>query len=191
MYIPSSRVKAFVIVLSIEVLSVLVVFFPVANGIVAVLLAIITFLLTLIRPEWGIVILTTELLIGSKGGLFRLGGDAQNNGGIPIRILLFSAVLGGWGIWSLRTRSWKDWSAYTKGRAIYLVLALILLQAFWRGVQAQYPAVLADANSWGMWFLLLPIIDVVFHRAEDLKRVLIPVVEAALLWVALKTLLLF
>lgn len=178
-------------ILLLEVLSVLVVFFPTTNSIVAMLLAVACVVVTLFCPEYGLAILSGELLIGSKGGLFRFGGDAQNNGGIPIRILLFSSVLLGWLIWSIRYRTWKNWPAFLKGRRFYAGLALVLAWAFIRGLSRQNPFLFGDANSWGMWLLLLPVIDIVSERREELRRILVPTVLAALLWLPIKTLLVF
>lgn len=183
--------RAFAVLVLIEILSVLVVFFPLANGVVAVLLALGCFTIACVRPEWGLTMIAAELLIGSKGGLFRLGADAQNNGGIAIRILLFCACMLGWAVWSFREKTWKEWPLFLKDRWIYLVLGLFLVRAFVVGFVTHPTFVFADANSWGMWLLLLPVLDVVMHRREALTRVIVPTVYAALLWLPLKTLLLF
>lgn len=182
---------AFLFILLVELLSALVVFFPGINGVVAVLLALGCLVLTCIRPEWGMTILATELVIGSKGGLFRLGADSQNNGGIAIRILLFSACILGWLVWSIRHKTWKEWPLFLRGRVIYGGLTVLLLGAFLHGLLAENLFVFADANSWGMWLLLVPMLDVIAHRKEELKKILYPTIQAALLWLPIKTLLLF
>lgn len=184
-------VKVFFCILGVELLSAAVIFFPVANSIAAIILTLLCLILTIYRPEIGLTAMAGELVIGSKGGLFRLGGDEQNNGGLPIRILLFSAFWAGWFIWSIRTGSWKHWHGFLKGRGIYFVLGLVLVQAFVRGLIHQTTFVFADANSWGMWLLLLPVLTLVTTRFEPLKKILLPTIEAGLLWIAFKTLLLF
>lgn len=175
----------------LEALSAMVVFFPIANTAVAVVLTLICLALSIVRPEIGIAILAGELLIGSKGGLFRIGADAQNNGGVPIRILLFCAFILGWLIWSVRTGSWKKWSTLLCDRWIYGVLALVLGWAFVNGLMHHQSFVFADANSWGMWLLLLPILHIVSLKEKELKNSVFPTIFAGLCWLPIKTLFLF
>ena len=176
---------------SIEALSLLVVFHPTINGIVALMLALGVFVWTVFRPEWGLLVLGLELIVGSKGGLFRWQGDLQGNGGVSIRILLFIAVLLAWMVYAIRFRTWQHWPLYVQGRKKYLALAALVGYAFLRGIALKQPFVVADANAWGMWLLLLPVIDIAYHRAEALKQLAWPVLRAALLWVPIKTLFLF
>ena len=77
--------------------------FAKANSVVAVVLAIGCGVLTVVRPEYGLTLLTGELLIGSKEDYFALGAMRKITG-VPIRILLFVGFLLGWLIWSLRQK---------------------------------------------------------------------------------------
>ncbi len=186
---PFLRVLFLIIV--IEALSFAVVFYPLVNGVVAVVLSLIVFALTIVRPEIGLTIFASELFIGSKGGLFRLRADTQNNGGVSIRELLFVSVFLGWLVWSVRETTWRVWHTYLSKRWIYLGLLMLLVVAFLRGMWFREPFVFADANAWGILALLLPVLDVVTHRGDRFPRYLLPAMQAALFWLALKTLVLF
>lgn len=187
----SLTTKVIIGLVLLEMLSFMVVFYPTMNSIVALFLTIVFFVISVRRPEQGLLMLATELVIGSKGGLFRLGADAQNNGGISIRILLFLAFLCAWAIWSWREKTFRSWRSYLEGRMVYGLLAVLLVYAFVRGWFLHQPFLFADANAWGMWLLLLPVIDLAAHRAEPLKKIAWPVLKAALFWVPIKTLFLF
>ncbi len=187
----SPFLRVLVLIIGIEILSFAVVFHPFVNGVVAVILALLVFAVTVVRPELGLTIFATELVIGSKGGLFRLRADAQNNGGVSIRELLFVAVFLGWLVWAFREKTWRGWHAYLSKRWIYLGLFLALIYTFLRGVWFHEPFVFADANAWGVFVLLLPVLDVVTHRGDRFPRYVVPAIQAALFWLALKTLLLF
>lgn len=178
-------------ILVVEALSFFAVFHPTLNTALCFGIGFFLFFLAIFRPMSASAILGTEFIIGSKGALFNAFGDAQNNGGVSIRIILFSAFLAGWVIYWIRTGGWREWKTYTQGRWHYLIMALVLLLAFIQGVVRHQPFVFADANAWVTWLLLLPAIDLARRAKKEEISWFWSAITAALIWLALKTLLLF
>jgi len=175
-----------------ELLSALVVFHPTVNTIVALTIAVVFFVCSIFRPSFSLTVVAVELLIGSMGGLFRAFGDAQNNGGVSVRVLLFVAFIAGWLIWSLRSKTYRAWRSFLVGRTPYLILGVVVLYAVVMGwAMNRHAFVLADANAWGMWLMLLPVLDLVRNRREELSLTVVPAIIASLLWLPMKTILLF
>ncbi|MDO8583975.1 MAG: O-antigen ligase family protein, partial [bacterium] len=178
--------------LGAEVLSFFITPHPVINGAIALFLGLVLFALTIWRPSLGLAIIVAELLIGSKGALFKYGGDAVNNGGISIRLIFFAAFFLGWLAWALIHKTWKRWPSYTTGRWTYLFLALLVLFAVFQGFSdwliGENKWIFADANAWGFWLLLLPVVDLVAHERERLIRFLKPAVVAGLIWLGIQSL---
>jgi hypothetical protein len=179
-------------ILVLEALSFAFIFQPLHNTALALFFGVIALVLSIRRPSLMLSVLAVEFIIGSKGSLFKAFGDASNDGGVSIRIILFFAFVFGWLIWALLNRRWKDWGRILKGRTRYIVLALVLVYAFLVGyVHGNRSYLIADANAWGLWLLLFPVLDLVRTEQEKIRRYLVPAVVAALFWLPIKTLLLF
>lgn len=179
------------LIIALEALSFLTVFHGTLNTVLCVLFGLAVFLLALIRPAQALPILAVEYLIGSKGALFNLGGDERNNGGISLRIILFCAFFAGWFINFLRQRKWTSLKEAFRGRVEYLVFGLLLGFAFLQGILRHQSFLLADANAWGFWLLLLPVLDLMRRASkEDITRLGVWI-AAGLLWSGIKTSLLF
>ena len=176
----------------VELLSGFVIFHPSINTAVAIAIACAILIVSIVRPTAALSVLAVELMIGSMGSLFKAFGDAENNGGIPIRILIFAAFLLGWFIWALRNKTYRVWRSYLTGRAFYPALAVLLVYAFVIGwINNNHGFVLGDANAWGLWLLLLPVIDLAKHKKEEFVRNVAPAVLASLCWLPVKTIILF
>ena len=68
----------------------------------------------------------------------------------------------------------------------------MLAYAFIRGwVLGQHTFLLADANGWGMWLLLLSVLDIAATKARCWREILIPGLLAASVWMLVETMVLF
>ncbi len=176
-------------IIAVEILSRLVIFYPLVNMWTAIIIGLIVLVLTITRPSIALAILSIEYLIGSQGSLFHAWGDGQNHGGISIREILFAAFIIGWLIWSLQHQTWKRWREIMRTRKMYFVLAAVIIYGVILGfVRGNRQFLFADANAWGTWLLLLPILDVVSFEKERWRSVIAPAVTAALIWLPIKTL---
>lgn len=181
----------FVIIITGELVSALTIFHPVAHGIALIVATAVMFALAARTPAVAAALLLTEYIIGSKGALLRFGGDGVGHGGIPLRMAWFGAFFLGWLVWSWQHGTYKEWPTYIKGRRTYLILAALLAFAFLVGKLRGNPFLLADANGWGVWVLLLPALDLAHHLKEELKQFIPPALLVASAWMMTKTLALF
>lgn len=174
-----------------HLLSRFVVFHSDWNSGFALLLAVMVFVLMVFRPSLALSILAIEHIVGSKGALFKLGGDAVNDGGVSIRILFFSACMIGWLVWSWRKKTYKQWPLFIKKNTVFLVLAAAVVYAFILGVVRGNPFIFQDANAWGAWLFLLPAMDIARHEGTRLKDRIVPALMAALAWLTLESMAFF
>ncbi|MDO8617536.1 MAG: O-antigen ligase family protein [Candidatus Uhrbacteria bacterium] len=173
----------------VEVLSRLVIFHPSINGFIALTIGAIVLALAIKRPSIALAVLSIEYLIGSHGSLFKFLGDAQNHGSFSIREILFAAFIIGWFIWSLRHKTWKGWGEIMRTRKIYFVLAAVVVYGVVLGfVRGNRQFLFADANAWGAWLLLLPILDIISFEKQRWLSIITPAITAALIWLPIKTL---
>lgn len=176
-------------IVAVEVLSFFVTPHPIMNGMIALALGVVLFALTIWHPPLGLSMIVIELLIGSKGALFKFGGDAVNDGGVSIRLIFFAAFFVGWFVWALIHKTWRDWRSYVKGRWMYVALATALIFVFFRGwILNDHGGLIVDANAWGFWLLLLPAMDLVRHARERVMRFLKPAILCGLIFLAVETL---
>ncbi len=177
-----------IVLLVVESLSMVTVFDPMISSVLAVTVALLMFGVSIVRPEVALSALILEFLVGSKGAFFKLGADAQADGGHSLRVLMFVAFILGWLIWSLRFKTWKTWPTHLKGRRIYFWLAVGVIHAILIGWWNGNVFLWADANAWVVWVLLLPALDLAQNRREKLKQVLYPAILVGLFWLPMKTL---
>jgi len=184
-------ITAFLLIVIFEATSSTVVNLAVVNGIFAIIFTAILFLVTFKKPAAGFAIIITELIIGGKGELFTLMADAENNGGLSIRILFFTAFLLAWGLKTNWHTVWLQTHTWLRERREYLALAGILFWAFAYGIIKNNPFVLQDANSWGFLLLLIPTIDLANRFGKKLFTQTLAGIYAGVGYVTLKTLVLF
>ncbi len=168
--------------------SLLVIQFPYTNDVVSLALALALLVLTIKKPTSALGILSVEYLIGSKGALFKFGGDTHNDGGVSIRILFFVAFFLGWLFLVWKHKTWRGWFDLLKSRFEYVLFAVLILYALLVGWLRQNSFLFVDANAWGALALLLPALDIVSQDKEAAKRMLVPAFTAGLLWLPFKTL---
>ncbi len=181
----------FLALLGLETLSALTIFHAQAHTAVFVVVSLAMFFLAWRRPTIAMGLLLSEYVIGSKGALLRGWGDGLGHGGIPLRMAWFGAFFLGWLVWAVQHKTYRGWRGYLKGRGLYIGLGALLVYAFLRGMALQNAFVLADANAWGVWLLLLPALDLATYRKEELKRIVPTALFVAFSWLCLKTLVLF
>ncbi len=107
----------------IEVLSFAGSQFEVVNTSVFITVIVLTFIVSMKKLHYGILILFTELIIGSKGYLFALEISSFS---LSIRLALFLVIFIAYLIWIVRDKSiaffsWKFWKPYT---AIIILIGL-------------------------------------------------------------------
>ncbi len=166
-----------------------------ANGFAACLFAAAVLALAAWRPPFALAVLAFELVVGSKGGWVKLGSDAVNDGGIGIRILLFTAFFVGWGISLFRTKSWGSVPALGRARWVYPYAALAAVVG-WGAVRGgslgnASAFLVADANAWGFLALLVPAAVLARQDSGSLWRELRPALRAGLGALTVLTLILF
>ncbi|MEK7473470.1 MAG: glycosyltransferase [Patescibacteria group bacterium] len=179
------------LILLIEALSVFAVFNPAFSSAFAVLAGITMFVVTFVRPEIGFAAVVAEHVIGSKGRSFAFGADASHDGGVSLRIILFSAFFAGWLVHLAKAKRLPDVRSMLKGRASWVVLGGFVLLGVMQGWMRQNPFLVADANAWGAFLFLLPALDLAQTRFDTLRRVTSTAAKTALAWVSAKTLALF
>lgn len=146
---------------------------------------------TFLRPEIGFAAVVAEHVIGSKGRQFAFGADASHDGGLSLRIILFAAFFAGWIAHLARSRRLPDLRRMLAGRTPWLVLGGFVLLGVIQGWMRQNPFLIADANAWGAFLLLLPALDLAQHRFVEMRRIVSTSAKVALAWVSAKTLALF
>lgn len=184
---------AFGVIAFLELLSFLLVGYPLIQSVFALGLAFGLFFLMLARPEVALTVLLSEYILGSKGYLFRFELTGDPDRGLPIRILFFTAFVMGWLILVAKHGWWRQWMGYLRERSAYLFLAGLLVFAFIRALLLKNSFALADANAWGVLILVLPLLDLAYQRrfsTTELTRIG-SVLLAALCFSMVETLALF
>lgn len=148
-------------------------------------IALVVFILSLYRLEYGLLVVISELIIGSKGRLLE-------EGFLSLRMVLFGAVMLAYLIKSfkhflrlprLEFTKEKTWP-YLIALTVFLILSVLI--GVVRGHDLRI--VFADANSWLFLPLILPLIKVYFRADKDVYERLVKVIITSLIWLALFTL---
>jgi glycosyltransferase involved in cell wall biosynthesis len=189
--IRESPLAWFGMILLIEALSVIAVFYPLTSSIFAILAGIVMFAVTFLFPEIGFAAIVVEHMIGSKGRHFAFGADTSHDGGISLRIILFAAFFLGWFAYLLKARRIPDFRAMLKDRVAWLMLGVLVLIGCIQGWIRQNPYLVSDANAWGAFLLLIPALDLARNRFKELRQNVFLAAKIAIAWVSAKTLALF
>lgn len=179
--------------LGVEMLSAIVFRSSLANTGVACTFALICAIIAAKRPTLALSVLAVELIVGSKGALFNAFGNETNDGGVSLRILLFLGFFLGWSMWA--------WSRRTELLSRLKPLFLSHLGYGWlfcaigigavQGILHRNAFFVADANAWGYWLLLIPVLFLADAEGERLQKEIWPALTAAISWLILKTAILF
>ncbi len=181
----------FGLILLIESLSAVAVFNPAASSICAVIAGLAMFVVAFFRPEIGFAAVVAEHVIGSKGRQFALGADASHDGGVSLRIILFASFFAGWFAHLLKARRIPDLRRMVRGRTAWFALAGFVFLGVVQGWMHRNPFLIADANAWGAFLLLIPALDLAQHQFDVLRRNVMKAAKIAIAWVSAKTLALF
>lgn len=190
--------RVILLIVLFESLSLLNYLLPTFGNIIFILLAALFVYISLVDLPTGLIILFTELIIGSKGYLF-----FYHSGGIKIsfRIFAWLAVLLVWaGAAAYRALKTKRLKADI-GRLVLILkkplhryFVLLAVFAAWGVANAIYfhgfdpKRVFLDFNGWLYFLIALPLVATIDNR-EKINR-LLKVSFAACLWLAAKTLML-
>lgn len=173
------------IITIIELVSFLGYFYAPLKIISAVVISLIVFILTFKNLETGLLLMFTELIIGSKGHLFELGS-------ISIRMIIFGVIILAYLIKLRHTEERLKIISYLKelpawryfvSLAIFIFLALLV--ALIKG--NELTNIFYDINAWLFFLLLFPILAVYFKAGTEVYQRLITVALAAFLWLGFET----
>ncbi|USN52049.1 MAG: glycosyltransferase family 2 protein [Candidatus Nomurabacteria bacterium] len=153
---------------------------PQANTVLAILVTLIFSRVTYKSPAHGFALMASEYVIGSKGGMLKIGADIVNDGGLGIRQLFFFAFLGLWFFGERWSVYWKYHTDWIKERTIYLLLILTIAYGVLRGFALDQPFVLADANNWGVLLLAFPLYQLIRQNTADIVRPMVAALTVGL-----------
>jgi len=174
-----------------EIISFTGFFIPVVVNIFTALVIVVTLFVALRKPAYGFLILLAELIIGSQGYLLWIGHTGNH---ISLRIALWIVVMVIWLV--------KEVTAVIKTKKLavhfssfsfyfpFLLLLVALVAAGVNGFIAHNDSnfIFIEAKRWLYIITLIPL--VIILKEEDLRQDFSMVVSAAVVWVALKTLIL-
>lgn len=173
---------AFISILFIELLSFLGYLFLPVNYVLFFVIILATLILSLIKLEYGIYILLTELFIGSKGYLFFFEYEGIF---VSLRIALFLIIMAVWLLNFIKNK--KTTFFQSKFSWYYLALFLTILWGVINGYfRNEFSNMFFDFNAWMYFALIFPIYDV-FKEKEKFSN-LWQVFTASILALELKTL---
>ncbi|MFH1620683.1 MAG: O-antigen ligase family protein [Patescibacteria group bacterium] len=184
------------IILILEFASLATVFVPVARTVMAITAGAIVAFVTLRRPTIGLALIALELAIGSKGALLKITEGAEVDGGISLRIIIFSCFMIAWLVnaiiyWKNNSKKLKPAiTKILKGRWAWIALFLVCIWGFVRGLCLKNINLISDANAWIFLTLIIPVLDAARRDGENLINDVSRALVAAFLWLPVKTLLL-
>jgi len=183
----------FFLIILFELLSFAVYLFPGLSNWLFIILAIVAFIVTLIKLEYGIYLLLAELLLTSKGYLFYFEYQGVT---ISFRIALWLIIISVW--LALKLIDWfknkKIDLALVKSRFFpyYLGLFIFIFASLINGLinalinRTEFSNLFFDFNAWLYFLLIFPIYDA-FNNKPNLK-VIFQIFLASLSWLSLETL---
>ncbi|OGY48208.1 MAG: hypothetical protein A3D39_03740 [Candidatus Buchananbacteria bacterium RIFCSPHIGHO2_02_FULL_39_17] len=182
----------FLLIILAELLSLTVYLLPPLNQAAFFIILGITLILALIKLDYGIYIVLTELFIGGHGHLFAIDINGLT---ISIRIGLFLMILMAWVVKSqisnlksqnytskIKTKSYK----LEAKSLIYFLLFITILIGIINGLLNNNPAnVFFDTNAW-FYFALLPVFLTTLKEKQKIENIL-QILTGATTYLSLKT----
>src|SRR3989344_8184169 len=182
----------FLLIILAELLSLTVYLLPQLNQAAFFIILGITLILALIKLDYGIYIVLTELFIGGHGHLFAIDINGLT---ISIRIGLFLMILMAWVVKSqisnlksqnytskIKTKSYK----LEAKSLIYFLLFITILIGIINGLLNNNPAnVFFDTNAW-FYFALLPVFLTTLKEKQKIENIL-QILTGATTYLSLKT----
>ena len=163
------------------------------NGIIAGALAFVVLIVAYKKPTFALTLLAFELILGSRGGWFKIGANVVNDGGIAIRILVFVAFFLGWSASMMFMRQLKAlWQFCQEEWLIpFAGLGIVVIWAVVRGVFLHQPFLASDANAWGFFLAIIPAGWLWKQEHDVLTTELRTMIPAAIGFLTMMTLALF
>ncbi len=177
----------------LELSSFLVITNPLALQISFAVLVLAFLLISIIKPKLALLVVLLELVIGSKGYLFFW--PLANGGLFPLRIAIWSILIISFFVHALvnliksrakftKFLAWSDFRFKQAYIALALVLGLGIISAFIYGNNLS--DIYSDFNNWLYLLIIFPLLAWL-PRKDTLGKVLL----LAVIWLSLKTILLF
>ncbi len=187
-----SRTTILLLIL-IELLSFCAWIFPVFNTFCFFIILALVLLLSLKNLSHGLLIASSELIIGSYGYLFSLN-ISQGANIISLRLGIFIVIMLAWAINTVRGDGFQSYWSRLKNFHFFRYYLLLAIALVWGFVFAlirgnDFGNIFLDFNNWLFFLYLLPLIAV--GHEEKFWSSLKIVALACLLWLIIKTLLLF
>lgn len=176
----------FAIIFAVEALSLAGFFYSPLKLVGMVIIGLGAIILSWKNLEYGLLLLFTELIIGSKGHLFDLSV-------VSVRMLIFVAVMAVFLVRLFNKTEREKIITYFKelksAKAI-LALAFFVLVGLVNALirHNNLGDIFADVNSWLFFLLLFPMLSIYFKAKQETYQRLIIVVSAAFLWLSFETL---
>ncbi|MCR4278662.1 MAG: glycosyltransferase [bacterium] len=186
-----------------EIISRATVFHPYPRAIATIIAGGLMAVITMRKPNVGIVLLLTELMLGSKGALLKIPRGFEVDGGVSLRMVLTGAFLFGWAISFLpnlrRNMEFGKEQIEDEGRQGFfhyirdngkpwIAVFLLIAYASLRGLSLGNERFSQDVNAWLYLALLIPVILVSRAYGVEMIRSVKNAVIASLLWLPIKTL---
>ena len=176
----------------VEAMSLLGHFYPSVGLCAFVIFAILFFVFSFIKIEYGLLILLTELFIGSFGRLFVFEFADKD---ISIRMIFWLIFLTVWIGRQILFFIKKDKRLLTikdlKNNKIFYLYALLFIFIIWGLANAflnntSFANIFFDFNAWAFFVLLIPIYEI-FKHSEKFVDNLTQVFMASIIWLSIKT----
>lgn len=137
-----------------EVFSLIANYHAVLNTAIFLLIILATLILSLIKLEYGLAILTVELVIGSWGYIFAADPTSLN---LSLRIGLFGVIMAVWLLRAIQTR--KIYFLRSALKKTFFFLAAMVLIGLLMGFinKNALSNIFFDFNAWLFFLLLLPV----------------------------------
>jgi len=169
--------------------------FPHLNQIAMIGIVILTIIMTIKRLEYGLLILLSELLLGSFGYLFYWPLADQH---ISIRLVIWSVVMLIFvfkvlisiikeGEKNIYWQKIKNFPLLKYFGLLFLFIIIGLIVGLLR--QHEWTDIFSDFNGWLYWLLLFPTIMVAWQKDNKFLKHLIIIFLAAIIIISLETLL--
>jgi O-antigen ligase len=164
-------------------------------------LALFALIVSIKKLEYGLLLVFTEIVIGSLGYLFWFDFHGFR---LSIRIALWAIVMAVWFVNFLinfiKSQKWKITNSQNIALAVkknpFLPYLVILFASIAWGIINGFlnknglKNIFFDFNGWLFFLLLFPVYDVFKNASNDLKPKFMSILGAACLWLCIKTLIL-
>ncbi|MDD5726141.1 MAG: glycosyltransferase [Patescibacteria group bacterium] len=179
------------LIVSIELVSALAQGHDFAQVILIALCGLILAVIAYYRPYIALSIVAAELMIGGFGYLLNAPAEILVRG-ISLRIVLMAGFFVGWAINALQARVWKYWRLKELSIVqVWVFVGGMIVGGLLRAWQLHQPYFFQDFNAWLFLLYFVPVLDIAHRYGEKLKSQIVSVFVAGLIWLPIKTALVF